>query len=206
MKGLLLKDFYMVIKYCRSYLLVVAIFLATALFGNNASFFMTFPCIFAGMMPVTLMAYDDRMRWSTYCGVLPYTRKQLVCAKYIIGLLAMMAVWAVTAVVLLIAESNRLVTGQEAISFLAVAFSAGLIAAALLLPCLYRFGVEKGRVFYYVVLMLLGGASGAAANREVLTAVNMNAAWMLALLPAAALALYALSCALSIAIYSKKEL
>lgn len=39
MKGLLLKDWYMMRKYCRSYLLIAAVFIAVSLYSNDNLFF-----------------------------------------------------------------------------------------------------------------------------------------------------------------------
>ena len=39
-----------------------------------------------GMMPMTLLAYDQASKFSEYSGVLPVTKEQLVGSKYIIGL------------------------------------------------------------------------------------------------------------------------
>lgn len=35
MKGLLLKDWYMMKKYCRAYLLIAVVFIAVSLFSND---------------------------------------------------------------------------------------------------------------------------------------------------------------------------
>lgn len=35
MKGLLLKDLYMVVKYCKAYLLIAVVFLAVSLMGSD---------------------------------------------------------------------------------------------------------------------------------------------------------------------------
>lgn len=38
MKSLLLKDFYMTLKYCRAFLLIIIVFLAVSVFGDNNMF------------------------------------------------------------------------------------------------------------------------------------------------------------------------
>ena len=50
-------------------------------------FFVFYPCLFCGMVPVNLLAYDERSRWLQYSGTLPYTRAQIVSGKYLIGLI-----------------------------------------------------------------------------------------------------------------------
>ena len=86
MKGLLLKDFYMAAKYCRAFLLLVIVFLAVSIWGDENVFFVIYPVLIAGMIPVTLYSYDEREKWTLYSGTLPYTRTQFVSSKYLVGL------------------------------------------------------------------------------------------------------------------------
>ena len=53
MKGLLLKDLYLIRSYCRTMLLITAVFLAVfALAGSEEiSFYLVFPCMLAGILP-----------------------------------------------------------------------------------------------------------------------------------------------------------
>ena len=92
MKGLLLKDLYMMKSYCRSYLLIAVVFTAVSLIGKDNMFFMFYPCLLCGMIPVNLLAYDERSRFIRYGDTLPYKRAQIVSAKYLIGLLSQ-ALW-----------------------------------------------------------------------------------------------------------------
>lgn len=98
MKGLLLKDWYMMKKYCRSYFLIAAVFIAVSLFGNDNLFFIFYPCLLCGMIPVNLLGYDERSRWMQYSGTMPYTKAQIVSAKYLIGLLAQVTMLIVTGI------------------------------------------------------------------------------------------------------------
>ena len=81
MKGLLLKDLYMAAKYCRAFLLIVVVFLAVSFFGDDNIFFVVYPAMIAGIVPVTLISYDERDKWDLYAGTLPYTGSQPVSSK-----------------------------------------------------------------------------------------------------------------------------
>lgn len=96
MKGLLLKDFYMTAKYCRSFLLIVVVFLAVSFFGKDNVFFILYPVLISSMIPVTLMSYDEHDKWNVYSLTLPYTRGQLVSAKYLTGLIFGSAAYVVS--------------------------------------------------------------------------------------------------------------
>ena len=99
MKGLLLKDWYMMKQYCRAYLIIATVFIAMSLFSNGNMFFIFYPCLLCGMIPVNLLGYDERSHWMQYSGTLPYTKTQLVSAKYLIGLFVQLTMLIVTGAV-----------------------------------------------------------------------------------------------------------
>ena len=60
MRALFLKDWYMAKSYCRSYLFIVAVFAAVSFISSESLFFMAYPTIMFGILPVTLISYDER--------------------------------------------------------------------------------------------------------------------------------------------------
>ena len=57
MKGLLLKDFYMAMKYCRTYVVIAVVFSLFSIWGNT-SFLIAYPILLASVIPVNLISYD----------------------------------------------------------------------------------------------------------------------------------------------------
>ena len=98
MKGLLLKDWYMMKMYCKSYHFIAVVFVALSLVSNGNMFFVFYPCLLCGMIPVNLLGYDERSRWMQYSGTMPYTKAQIVSGKYLIGLLAQLTILLVMGV------------------------------------------------------------------------------------------------------------
>ena len=86
MKGLLLKDFYMAMKYCRAYVVIAVVFSLLSIWGNT-SFLLAYPVLLASVIPVNLISYDEKSRWQQYCETMPYTRKQVVDSKYLMSFL-----------------------------------------------------------------------------------------------------------------------
>ena len=74
MKGLLLKDWYMMKMYCKSYHFIAVVFVALSLVSNGNMFFVFYPCLLCGMIPVNLLGYDERSRWMQYSGTMPFTK------------------------------------------------------------------------------------------------------------------------------------
>lgn len=207
MKGLLLKDFYMIKKYFKSYFLILAVYITASFFGAGNFFFAFYPCLLVGMIPVILLGYDERSKWSTYCGALPYTKAQIVSGKYLIGLFAQLAVIALSSV----AQAVRMnIDGtfdlKSFLSLLAV-FPILSCFSSIALPFIFRLGVVKGRIAYYIMIgAVCGGGFAVAGVFEYVGAFNFRGNVLLPILCIAAVAVYALSWYLSVVFYKKREM
>ena len=153
MKGLLRKDIYMAAKYYRAVLLVVAVFLLLTIFGDGSLIFLAYPTMISGMLPITLLSYDTHFKWEQYSGTLPYTRAQLVTVKYLVGLIFSGGVLLVCLGVL--ALRQILGDGFDLDTFLGaglLCLGLGVASPVLLLPLAFKFGPEKGRVLFFVLI------------------------------------------------------
>ena len=149
MKGLLLKDWYMIQKYCRSYILITAVIIGISLANGENLFFTFYPCMLCGMIPVTLLGYDERSGWMQYSGTMPYAKEQIVSEKYLIGILVQLTVLLVTG----IAQATKMmIAGDFALEKLAVLMLlmlvVSMLASSISLPFIFKLGAEKGRTAY----------------------------------------------------------
>lgn len=207
MKGLLLKDLYMVVKYCKAYLLIAVVFLAVSLMGSDNLFFIFYPCLLCGMIPVNLLAYDERSRWPQYCGTLPYTKGQIVSGKYLIGLIAQLVMLLVTGIAQGIRmHMNGSFEAGAYISLILLIFALSAVASSICMPFVFKFGVEKGRIAYYVTVGLVCAA--AVILPAFLNAAPGMSAASVSIVPvfAVCMVIYALSWLLSVEFYNKREL
>ena len=136
-------------------LLIAVIFLAAAVVNPGSTFFLLYPAVFAGMMPVTLISYDEKFRWNSYCRVLPYSAKQIVFSKYLLIILltaALLVIYSLLAVALSASGSG---INMELFTLLSVIFILSVAGPSLILPFIFRYGVEKGRIVFYIVIILL---------------------------------------------------
>lgn len=204
MKGLLLKDTYMTVRLCRMFLLLDVVFLGVWMFGNGDLFFLNYPCLLTTMVPMTLISYDEREKWDVFAATLPYSRAQIVSCKYLIGLCLSVLILAVAAV----GQIFRRTPGgtAEFLTMLPVLLSACLLAPAVLYPFVFRFGAEKGRVVYYVVIAVVCGGSVVLQNMEVASLLGSLSVGSLPAGVLIAAAVYAVSWLLSIRLYAKREL
>ena len=207
MKGLLRKDLYMMGKYCRSYLLLVIVFLCVSVFGNDNLFFAFYPSLFSGMIPVSLLAYDERSRWMQYSGTLPYSKAQLVSGKYIIGLMAQTAVLIATGIAqALRMNRNGIFRWDDFAVLMLVIFGMAAVISSISLPFMFKLGGEKGRVAYYVMIGIACAGSVAASNLfRADWQGSMNVQGVLPVIVVAGIGVYALSWYLSVVFYQKRE-
>lgn len=208
MKGLILKDWYMMKKYCRAYLLIAVVFIAVSLFSNDNMFFVFYPCLLCGMIPVNLLGYDERSRWMQYSGTLPYTKTQIVSGKYLIGLLSQITILVATGVAqaakMLIAHNFEL--GDFAVLMLLMLIVSTL-TSSICLPFVFKLGVEKGRTAYYIMIGFVCGASVLASSilrRQLTSEIKPNL--ILALVAVVGICVYILSWYLSIVFFKKREI
>ena len=215
MKGLLLKDLYMSEKYCRVFLLIVVVFFGMSLMSGPGFFLLAYPCILMGLIPASLISYDEREKWDVYSGTLPCSRRQLVSCKYLVGLIGELPVICITTVLYALGLFRMGAFDPHAVLGMAAVFLLlGLIGPAATLPFMFRFGAEKGRIAYFAVIILLCGVSaafgsiqGSGVGENALTAGNvMPQAGVSFFLAVLAVLFYAVSWRLSIAFYKKREL
>jgi len=208
MKGLLLKDWYMVKTYCRAYLLIAVAFIALSFLSDNNMFFVFYPCLLCGMIPVNLLAYDERSRWTQYSGTLPYTKTQIVSGKYLIGLFAQLAILIATGVgkVVKMSVAGDFVFGDFAVLMLLMMIVSTL-SSSICLPFVFKLGVEKGRTAYYVMIGFVCGASVLASSilrGQLVSEIQPNL--ILALVAIVGICVYILSWYLSIVFFRKREI
>ena len=205
MKGLLLKDLYMTKAYCKSYLFITILFVVVSFASSENLFFIYYPCLLCGMIPVNLLGYDERSRWTQYCETMPYTKSQIVSGKYIIGLGTQVFVLIVIGISQAIRMSinGTFVIGEYIVSMMLL-LTMALIASSITLPFIFKLGIEKGRMAYYIMIGIV--CAGSIVSSKILTnmiRVDIN---LLPITCVLGIVIYAFSWYMSIAFYKKREL
>jgi len=143
-----------------------------------------------------------------YSGTLPFTKDQIVSAKYLIGLLVQITMLIVTG----IAQGIKMtVAGNFMLGKFIVLMMLMLIVATLTssisLPFIFKLGVEKGRAAYYVMIGSACGASVLASSffrGQLATEVEPNV--ILAAVAVIGIGMYILSWYLSVVFFRKREI
>ncbi len=208
MKGLILKDLYMTKKYFRNYLFILILFLGLSFSSSENLFVVFYPGLLATMIPVNLLAYDERSHWDIYCGALPVTRDMVVSAKYLMELMLLAGVYLITGAV----QAVRLVMNQEFVwqnylVLMSLLWMVYFLAGSIALPFMFKLGVEKGRMAYYVMIGVICGGSALSGSLFIdglQSTISFGTALILGCILAAAV--FAGSWYLSILFYRKREL
>ena len=210
MKGLLLKDAYQIWHYAKGVIVATVVMMGAGVVTimNGANFFIVYAGFLMGMMPMTLLAYDQASKFSEYSAALPVTKEQLVGCKYIVGLCGLVLAEVFAAAALGVASLHwTAVDHALVVSTLVQVGMTTLLSSTILLPLSYRFGYEKAIYFIVGALAALMGFSVAANEDGLVRNLLPQGISPLGLLgiAVAALALYALSWRLSVAWYGKAE-
>ena len=152
MKALIRKDAYVLWKQVK--LLFIAVLFMATLGGAFNSIFIV---VWSSMLPYTAMAYDDRSHWSQMAAMMPYSKKDIVLSKYVLGWLCMGAMGLISLVMQAVVGGFS--GGGAGRSLVLVSLCLGAVTLAVTLPAILRFGVERGRMVF--MLVIFGVAIGA---------------------------------------------
>lgn len=174
MKGLLLKDFLVLAKQMKLFLILILI-MSIAGGVSIASIVI----LLGAMLPMTAMAYDEQSKWNDLAVMMPYSKKNIVLCKYALGYLCMAGasiLFVVAQVVISAIQPKDLTTNLYMILF---AILCGLLLIAINIPISFKYGVQKGRI----VLIVFIGISAAAGSilKDVIPEIPTN---MISMLPA----------------------
>ncbi len=205
MKGLLLKDWYALKSYCRTFLILVLVYAAVSpAYGGSSGFVILLPCILSGMISMTLIAYEEREKWNIYAATLPVSKAQLVSCKYLVSLIVSSTVLCV----ILLSHTAAMLTKHSfdltAIgSLLTILVPLCLLPTALLLPFIFWLGAEKGRMMYYGIFVFFGFAISFLSPEKALRVTGKLTAPVTL---AAPVLFFGASWLLSIRLYQKREM
>lgn len=202
MKGLLLKDFYTLVKQLRIVLLFLVVMAVIP--GINQS---AFAMIYFAMMPITAVAFDERSKWDSLAAMMPYKTSDIVLSKYLIGYIGMGAACILSIGIQSIVKQFQHIpfASEDALVTLLVA-CVGLILLAVNLPFIFKMGVEKGRLIFIVIIAATVFAMMMAGDKikAMLSSNFMDPALLSVLAVITAVVTNVISVTVSNSIYKKK--
>ena len=161
MTGLIVKDFLVMRKSIKTYILFLLFYFVMAALGIfPISFITAMVQIIIMMLPLSAFSYDELSKWDRYAFSLPLSRRAVAGARYLFALILTLfaALFGlVTCLILSLAfHDSKLVENCMTIM---VSLGLGLLYCDILLPLTYKLGPERARPYFYLVIFLLVGAS-----------------------------------------------
>lgn len=202
MKALIQKDFYVLWKQMKIFpLFMLVIMVDSGIFGS------VFILVWVSMLPYTAMAYDERCRWNRLAAMMPYSTRDIVLSKYVLGWLCAGGAAVVVLAFRAVAQFARLPLESANPTGVLLALCASVCVLSVTLPMMFRFGVEKGRLGMFLLIFLVCGGAGAASSAAAADAAGgfPLPPMALVLAPAAAAALTAASIPLSVRLYGRQQ-
>lgn len=209
MKGLLLKELYTF----RKNWLVMLIFLGTAVLNGiligNVRVLMFIPLLLSAWS-VNFMNADEISKWQQYSIILPYGRKTIVSAKYlmilILNICSLIIVYVCYALSSAVGKTEF--SKDSLLMLLISSIVVGFFYPIVALPLNFQFNSEKGRQLIPIVNFVITGAIVIliAVTQDITIIPEKITAYIPLIIAAAIPIIFVLSWLLSVRIYEKKDL
>ena len=199
MKALLVKDLLTLKGQAKSLLIVLAVWFIISFINGSGLFFTSLSVIYGMLLPLTTLSIDEKSRVERYMMSMPVTRAELALSRYALGLLGLLALGVLGIGASLVIGDSL----EEALGASAACFCLAVLLLGVTLPLVYKFGTDKARVVCIAVYMVTFLAVSFIAAHFGIELDDLSGAFFL--LPFLSLAVLALSAAVSLGIYKKRE-
>lgn len=221
MKGLMIKDFCFLRTQKHFFILVlvmtVFISITNGQEGNPATFVLPYLAFVSSFFVMITFSYDGNDNGNAFLFTLPFSRKTYVAEKYLFGILTgCVCVMAGFLWILIYLRATGAAKHTEETLFLAgVSMLIALLFISVMIPCMLKFGSERGRIVLGAVFIVVFiGAYGAEKWMEkgqirmesISRLGQILGIWgVLAVMMAASAVLAVVSFAISTGILNRKE-
>lgn len=178
MKGLLIKDFKLMLNQKKFFILIVLILGAIACFLDFDYYFLIGYFMFiCSLFTISTISYDEFDNGNAFLFTLPFSRSRYVEEKYCFGILAGTCSWFLSFVITTIIQMinfNNFIFSDWMLSTL-VMLPIMFVMLAILIPFQLKYGSENGRI---AIIIFLGGGFVVCyllANLLAQSQINFNA-------------------------------
>ena len=154
MKGLILKDLLILKNQMRNILIVILGFILLSIWMENYFYIAFIIPFYIIMLVISTFSYDDLNNSNTYIVALPYDRKTIVKARYVLSLISIITAFLIGLILsLVIPMFNSDMDFMSTFASCAATILSVILVIALLMPFFYKFGVQKGRMILFIAIM-----------------------------------------------------
>ena len=162
MKGLLLKDVFVVSEFVRVLSLMAIVFVASMMAIDGFSVIGAMISLLVVSLVISSFSYDDLAHWDSFAATLPISRKKLVASKYLFLLLLGLMAIGINGLlsVFLVAMQPEVSFAEQFITGILISMTACVIDF-ILIPMIYKFGAENLSTDWIPLPMMIGGVAAA---------------------------------------------
>ena len=184
MKAVLMSDMMVIKSQAKSVLLVIVVWLGITIFNKSGLFFSALSTVYAMMLPLTCIAAYEKSHFDRYLFTAPVSRASAAMGHYVFSIICALCL----AVIGFAASVALGMSVREAAYSTFACFCIGVVMVRLTMMAVF--------VLFVLVFGLLFGALD----------VDMDSLWdALLLLPLLTVAVFAVSAAISVGIYKRRE-
>ena len=199
MKAILMSDMIVIKSQAKSVLLVLAVWLGITIFNKSGLFFSALSIVYAMMLPLTCIATYEKSRFDRYLFTAPISRTSAAMGHYVFSIICAFCLSTIG----FIASVALGMSVQEAVFSCSACFCIGIVMASVILPVIYKYGTEKARLIMMAVFVLFVLVFGLLFGALDVDMDSLEDA--LFLLPLLTVAVFAVSAAISVGIYKRRE-
>lgn len=215
-KGLILKDLLQLKSYKRTLIVYILIFILTGFAQETTKGIGVMVAVMLtlgfGMFSMASFNYDEQAKSDGYFLTFPLTKRNILLAKYILVILSTIVgtIVGVLASILIIYFIDKQFPNINDILYtiLGGIFGVGLIEA-IQIPCVYKWGAEKGRIQMFIVAALIVvlalGVLSFASDLNISILANKTENFIPIVLTLLIILIYYISYKVSYKIYKNKE-
>ena len=161
MKALLLKEYYNLRSMGKILVVLIAFYVMLGVMQKDNTFFSAFIIFLMTFVSITTFNFDDTSKWDIYALSSSVSRRQIVAAKYLlgvlltaVGVLISMVVNVMTTILLSFSEIGSMLPQTSALFTGLIVAGACLLMLAVIYPLIFRFGSEKARYLMFIIIAI----------------------------------------------------
>lgn len=170
MKGLILKDLYILRGYGKQYGLIFLFLFAWSIMIHSFSFMTVYVILIGSSLVMTTMSHDESVSFNRFALTTPVSMRTIVKSKYLLYVITVGGGVLFSVLLNLLMYLSPFGAGNSfSWEGYVGSVTVFMIANAITFPCMFKLGVEKARYIYIFTMLLIGGVVlGAASMGEML--------------------------------------
>lgn len=161
-KGLIIKDLLELKSYKKNFLLSIVIYALLIITNSKSEDMSSIGAVMVmflfSVYSLATFNYDEKTKADRYILTLPLTKKEIILSKYILCILSVILgsiVGLLLGVSIPYLTTKVLPDIEETLSFILGGFLAMSFMQSIQIPCIYKYGAEKGRTQIYLIMMFI---------------------------------------------------